>query len=506
MPNLRTRPLSVVILCLLAVGSAFAQGGVSRPNVLVFLADDWSYPHATHLGDATVRTPNFDRLAREGAVVFERAFVSSPSCTPSRAAILTGRHAVALGPGANLYGPLDTAYANYVTLLARAGYHVGMTRKGWGPGVAAVGGYVDNPAGPAYADFAAFRAADASGAPWCFWFGSLDPHRAYDPGSGTAAGLRAETLAVPACWPDVPAVRDDLLDYYAEVERFDRECGAILEALRASGELDRTLVIVTSDNGMPFPRAKANLYDLGTRVPLLIRPPAAPPVAADSPATRPGAPGRERRRASFVSLIDLAPTILEVAGVPVPPGMQGSSLVPLLAPTPDSAAVADPMRAGVFLGRERHANVRHGAQSYPMRAVRIEGFLYVRNYLPERWPAGDPEVINPSIGPYGDVDDSPTKQRMLLDYGSADGARRYNAAFGRRPAEELYDLARDPDQLNNVAADPAYARTLAYLRDELATYQYRYGDPRAQDPATLSFDRFPYTMPRAWTGPLGRDR
>ena len=480
-----------------ALGTAvFAQAPppspAPRPNVLVLLADDWSYPHAGHLGDPVVRTPHLDRLASEG-VVFGRAFVASPSCTPSRAALLTGRHVVALGAGGSLYGPLDTSYANYATALAAAGYHVGKSRKGWSPGRYEVGGYTQNPAGADYPDFAAFRAAGAADQPWCFWFGSQDPHRDYEAGSGSAAGLRAADVEVLACWPDVPAVREDVLDYYAEVERFDRDCGAILDALRESGELARTLVIVTSDNGMPFPRGKANLYDLGTRVPLAVSWPDGN-VAAGS------------RQNPFVSLVDLAPTILGAAGLPIPAMMQGTSLLPLLRNDDAADGTLAAARPSVFVARERHANVRASAESYPMRAVRMAGFLYVRNYFPERWPAGDPEVINTAIGPYGDVDDSPTKRVLLHDYRTAAGAHRYNLSFGRRPAEELYDMARDPDQLVNVASDPAYARTLDVLRNELATHQYRYGDPRAQSPRTMAYDRYPYTFPLEWAGELGRDR
>ncbi|MEM7575146.1 MAG: sulfatase [Bacteroidota bacterium] len=477
-------------LLILFLSLTSALGAQRPPNILLLIADDWSYPHAGAYGDETVRTPTFDRLAEEG-VLFEQAFISSPSCSPSRAAILTGRHAIALASAGNLYGPLNSSYPNYAEQLARDGYAVGMSRKGWAPGSAIEGGYADhNPAGPQFENFTAFMESHAPGQPFCFWFGSFDPHRPYDPGSGQAAGLNADKVVVPDCWPDNEVVRNDILDYYAEIERFDRECGAIIEQLRQAGELDNTLIIMTSDNGMPFPRAKANLYDLGTRIPLVISWPAGD-LATNS------------RPSALVSLIDLAPTIQEVTAAEPPSSqLQGRSLLPLL------KGQADPHpseRELVFLGRERHANIRLDQTGYPMRAVRTEHFLYIRNFFPERWPAGDPESINPGIGPFGDCDDGPTKRALFTDAYNLRGAHRYNLAFGRRPAEELYYLPEDPDQLRNVIYDPAFARSLRFLRQELTTRMHRYQDPRAAEPQSLFFDQVPYTWPKAWGPELGRD-
>ena len=440
------------------------------PNILFVIADDWSYPHAGAYGDRTVSTPAIDRVARDG-VLFRRAFTAAPSCTPSRAALLTGRMPHALGEGGNLWGFLPSRFAVFPDLLEKAGYAVGHTGKGWGPGRFEAGGRTRNPAGPRFADFDQFLAQRRDGQPFYFWYGSTDPHRPYEAGSGARAGLRPETVKVPGFLPDTPEVRDDILDYYLEVQRFDSQLAGLLDVLDRRGEIDNTMVVVTSDNGMPFPRAKATLYDGGTHMPLAIRWPrgAKPGTFVDA----------------FVSLTDLAPTFLQAAGIPVPAEVTGRSLLPLLAARKDGVS-----RDRAFSERERHANVRRGDLSYPARAVRKADFLYIRNYRPERWPAGDPERYV-AVGPYGDIDGGPSKS-LLLDRRDAAAIRKFfELATARRPADELYDLRRDPDQLVNVAGDPAYGRPLARLRSELTAWQRTTGDPRhsADDDR---WDAYPY--------------
>src|SRR5688572_23966206 len=236
----------------------------SRPNILFCIADDWSFPHAGALGDKVVRTPNIDRLAREG-VVFTNAFCAAPSCTPSRAAILTGRYPHELEQGGNLWSFLPAKFKVVPDVLEESGYGVGHTRKGWGPGNFPAGGRERNPAGPNFRSLGEFL--EKSGEkPFWFWFGSQDPHRPYVRGSGAKAMLEAGKVEVPKVWPDTAEIRNDILDYYLEVERFDREIGELIVELEKAGKLKNTIVIVTADNGMPFPRAKANLYDLGSRV------------------------------------------------------------------------------------------------------------------------------------------------------------------------------------------------------------------------------------------------
>jgi arylsulfatase A-like enzyme len=455
-----------------------AQAPPSRPNILLVIADDWSYPHASAYGDATAKTPAFDRIAREGAR-FDRAFTAAPTCTASRAALLTGQFPHRLAEGANLHGFLPGRFAVYPDALEGAGYHVGFTGKGWGPGRFEPGGRSRNPAGPRFETFEAFLATRRDGQPFCFWYGSTDPHRPYDPGSGARAGLSAASVTVPVSLPDTAEVRGDLLDYYAEVQRFDEQVAGLVDVLARRGELDNTIVVVTSDNGLPFPRAKANLYDTGTHMPLAIRWPGriTPGTTIDA----------------FVSLTDLAPTFLEAAGVAVPEGTTGRSLLPLL------GGGASGGRDRAFIERERHANVRRGDLSYPARALRTADHLYIRNYRPDRWPAGDPEQYV-AVGPFGDIDGGPAKQ-LLLDRRRDPAIRPFfERATAKRPAEELFDLRKDPGQLVNVADDPAYAQARARLRRELEEWQRSTADPRAGTDDDR-WDAFPYYGAPAKGGP-----
>ena len=448
---------------------ASQTASVKRPNIVIAIADDWSFPHAGIYGDATVSTPHFDRIAREGAR-FTHAFVAAPSCTPSRAALLTGQAVHRLEEGGNLHGFLPKSYAVYPDLLEAAGYVVGFTGKGWGPGRFEPGGRSRNPAGPVFKNFEEFIKQRAAGAPFCFWFGSDDPHRPYEPGTGARSGLRADRVRVPRFLPDTAEVRNDLLDYYFEVQRFDTDVGRIIEALERSGELSNTIVVVTSDNGMPFPRAKANVYDAGTRVPLAIR--------------WPGVVKAGTTIDSFVSLTDLAPTLLESAGLTPPSTMTGRSLLSALRGEPQ------PQRDRVFIERERHANVRRGDLSYPVRAIRTTDYLYIRNFRPERWPAGDPEQYF-AVGPFGDIDGGPSKSLLLDRRSDSAIAAQFQLATAKRPAEELYDLKRDPEQLENVVGRPTHGEALLSLREQLDRWLRETGDPRATVDDDR-WDRFPY--------------
>jgi N-sulfoglucosamine sulfohydrolase len=323
---------------------------------------------------------------------------------------------------------------------------------------------------PQFADFETFLRGRPAGRPFAFWFGSQDPHRPYEDGSGAASGIDLASIRVPAFLPDTPEVRRDLADYFFEVQRFDRELGEIVERLRALGELDNTLIVVTADNGMPFPRAKANVYDGGTRVPFAMR-----------------WPGRAKGGLvsnAFISLSDLAPTFLEAAGLKPPAAMSARSILGL------AAGRTAPARDRIFLERERHANVRKGDLSYPVRAVRTDDWLYIRNLRPDRWPAGDPEMYV-AVGPYGDIDGGLSKTLLLERRTQPAIARFFELATAKRPAEELYDLRADPEQIKNVAADPARAADKARLRQMLDEWMRATGDPRATTDDDR-WDKYPY--------------
>ena len=464
-----------------APGNRTRGPAAHRPNVLVCMADDWSFPHAGAYGDPVVRTPAFDRIARDG-VLFEQAFVSSPSCTPSRSALLTGRYHWSLGEAANLWSTLDVKYPVYPLILEAAGYHVGFQGKCWGPGDLKAGGYVHTRPGgrPFPKGFRSFLNARPEGRPFCFWLGSHDPHRPYKAGTGRAAGIDPSRIRVPGFLPDVPAVRSDLADYYFEVQRFDGACAAALDLLEERGELENTLVVMSGDNGMPFPRCKSNLYDYGVRVPLAVRWGARVPAG--------------RRVTDFVSFSDLAPTFLEAAGLSVPEEMNGRSLLAVLESS--CSGRVDPSRDHALFGKERHVPAQKAPDmgGYPCRGIRTDRFLYIRNFAPDRWPAGVPEGATHPMGCFADCDNGPTKA-FLMEHRRDPAYRRYfDLAFARRPAEELYDIEKDPGQAVNRAEEAAYEEVRSRLADRLTAALKATGDPRALG-GKVSFDTFPYRAP-----------
>ena len=448
----------VAIAC--SIGCAPSQPEAEPPNFLILMSDNHSWNHLGCYGDQTVRTPTIDQVAAEG-VRFTHAFCEAPSCTPARAAMLTGQDIWRLEEGANLWGTLPSHFTVYTDLLEQAGYLVGHEGKGWGPGNYEAGGWSRNPAGDRYGSFEEFYNERERGQPFCYWFSSRDPHRPYSGAGGTESGIDLGSIRIPPYLPEDPSVRSDIADYYAEVERFDSDVAGYLGLLSEFGAEDDTVVIIASDNGWQMPRGLANLYDAGTRLPLII----------SNPGRFPGG----RVVDDFVTLADFAPTILELAGLPIPGDVTAKSLVPILAS--DRSGMVDPERSFVVTARERHAFVRRGGPGYPARALRTRDHLYIRNYSPDAWPAGDPPL-------YGDVDahmlhyPSPTKMFLLQRPDHPEFRRMFELGFAKRPAEELYVLADDPHQMNNVAGDPDVAEIRGALAAQLQEHLVTRGDPR----------------------------
>ena len=443
----------------------------ARPNILFAIADDWSFPHSPLYGDKVVKTPNFDRVASEG-VLFMSSYCAAPTCTASRGGVLTGQWIHRLAEGGNLYGFLPSRFQVYPDLLEAAGYSVGFTGKGLGPGTLEHSGRTRNPAGPQFKDFQTFLAQAPKDKPFCFWFGSTYPHRTYELGSGAKSGMKIEDVQVPPFLPDTPEVRSDILDYYYEVQLFDQQLGEMLAALDASGRAENTIVVVTSDNGMPFPRSKANIYDIGVHMPLAIR----------WPARVKGG----RRVDGFVSHTDFAPTFLEAAGLKPPSDMTGKSLMGVL------TKGRSPGRDAIFLERERHASARAGNLSYPMRGVRTLEFHYIWNPMPDRWPAGGPTTDTIWGRGFGDIDGGPSKDVVLKRRNEAGIAKYFHLACDKRPEEELYDLRKDPWQLENVADKPEYAKARKDMRARLDKWMKETGDPRATNPKDDRWDKYEY--------------
>lgn len=513
--------MGLSLSCLICAG-CLASAQDKRPNILFAFADDWGrFASAYALLDGAgtindvVRTPNFDRIAREG-VLFRRAFVSAPSCTPCRSAIVSGQHFWRTGRGAILRGAVwDGSNLAFPMILRDAGYHIGETYKVWSPGTPVdapfgAGKFAYEKAGGRFNQFSqsvtrmvaegtpteaakeklydevkrnfeAFLAARHAGEPFFYWFGPTNVHRQWVQGSGKSLwSIDPDDLRgkMPPFLPDVPEVREDLADYLGEVQAFDAALGVLLARLEQAGELDNTLIVVSGDHGPPgFPHGKCNLYDFGSSVSL---------------AMRWGGANGGRVVDDLVSLTDLAPTFLELAGLPVPESMTGRSLIEVLKSA--KPGQVDPERWAVYLGRERHVEkARADFTPYPQRAIRTHDFLYIVNFRPDRWPLGDPyrldgddppasvEVMNNTRVTLPDEDAGPTKAWLVSMRNDPKWESHFQWVYGKRPREELYDLKSDPHQVKNVADDPAYAKVREQLEQQLFAELNRTGDPRLID-------------------------
>jgi arylsulfatase A-like enzyme len=474
------------LLLMAATGLGAAPGSPARPNILFIIFDDWGWRDAGAYGCTWVKTPNFDRVASEG-VLFRSAFTSNPKCSPCRASILTGRNTWQLKEAVSHNGLFPAGFEVYPDLLEQSGYVVGLTGKGWGPGdFKTQAKRTRNPAGPGFDEhrstppasgigrndyaknFAAFLQQRAKDKPFCFWMGFQEPHRAYERDSGVRLGKNLADVKVPAYLPDMATVRGDLADYAIEVEWADSHIGLALKQLEAAGELENTLVIVTSDHGMPFPYVKGQIHEDGFRLPLAMR---------WGKGIKPG-----RVVEDFINVRDLAPTYLELAGLPPHAQVTGRSLVNILR-SPQSGWIEN--RAEMLVGKERHDLGRPNDLGYPVRALRTKDFLYVHNFHPDRWPVGNPETD------FGNCDPSPTKELL-----KALGGHYYELSFGKRLPDELYDLRHDPQGVNNLAHDLVHAGTLEAMRARLMQLLREEQDPRVLGQAHV-FDTYQYTASRA---------
>lgn len=522
------RILLLAVLACLACRSSLAA---DRPNIVMAFADDWGkYASAyAKLEEGSIHehvsTPNFDAVADEG-VLFTRAFVSAPSCTPCRSSLLSGQHFWRCGRASILQGAIwSLSTPSYPILLESDGYRIGHTYKVWSPGTPANaphGGAArsfnrhgskfnrfsqsamanpDHNAGKAALldevrkNIRSFLDADDDqkvdgDAPFCYWFGPTNCHRKWTAGSGKQLwGIDPDDLKgkIPPYLPDVPIVREDFADYLGEVQAFDAGLGVLIEELKRVGAYENTLLVVSGDHGFPgVTRGKCNLYDLGTQVPLAIRWPA-------------GIKTRGRVVDDFVSLPDLATTFLEAAGVAIPDTMIAPSLMPVL--TSQRSGQVDQGRDAVFTGRERHvAAARTGNKPYPQRAIRTNRYLYIINFEPERWPMGTgPDSVEqmPSYESlrentfvaFGDLDASPTKAWVVTH--RDENPDLYEFAVGRRPEFELFDVLADPHCMNNLADDESKADVRERLHRRLIDELERTGDPRVSE--NVVFEASPYT-------------
>lgn len=511
---------------------------MKRPNIVFAFADDWGryasayskFEGANSL-NGLIDTPNFDRIAADGAL-FLNALVPAPSCTPCRSSILSGKYFWQTGLGAILQGARwdETIPTFPLELETNGGYTVGYQYKVWSPGRtlnAPIGGARTRfqPAGANFNQFSHWVTRHASelgvdGAkqvlyeetrqnlryfleqrdpsnPFCYWWGPTNTHRTWERGSGKSLwGIDPDSLEgkLPKFLPDVHEIREDAADYLGECLAVDYGRGVILDELSRSGELDNTLLVVSGDHGIPgMPRAKCNLYDIGCEVALAVR--------------WPGVVEAGRVIEDFVNLMDWAPTFCEAGQIDIPESMTASSLMPVL--TSSSSGKVDASRDFVVTGRERHvAFAREKYLPYPQRSIRTDGFIYIINFEPDRWPMGDPKGLDDPETPapdftklaydtfvaYPDLDASPTKAWMIHHREDLDVEPLFELGFGKRPREELYDLNEDPDYMNNVATDPKYANVKGQLEARLKLLLEEQDDPRLMEqPCRYEFE--PYAGP-----------
>ena len=509
---------------ILGANALNAQQAQKRVNILFAISDDQSFAHTGFAGCEFVNTPAFDRIAGEG-VYFTNCYAGSPGCAPSRSTIATGRYHWQNEQSGQHASSWMKKHVPFIDMLDQNGYTTGRTGKGVSPFQYArdendslwratdAGGIAhsditykkgspddERPAkGIAsynyFEDFRYFMENVRGDAPFFFWYGCKEPHLSYEQGSWKRNGKKLEDADVPGFLPDHPIIRGDLLDYAVEIDWFDVHLQRMLDYLEEIGELENTIVIVTSDNGMPFPRAKANSYEYGTHVPFAVR----------YPKEFPGG----RVVEDPISFADLAPTILELtqsSSEGMMP-MAGKSIAHIL--SSDLQGDVDKHREYVFAGRERHSCSRYLNWGYPQRVIRSKDYLLIWNMKPERWPAGAPQVYDPEtpdmllpkygIGEDGkytkgwaftDIGYTPTKA-YLIENRELPGIRPYfDLATALRPEFELYHVKEDEACLLNLYGNKKYRRIQKKMKKALLAELEKSGDPRIVGPDKEIFDSY----------------
>jgi uncharacterized sulfatase len=385
-----------------------------------------------------------------------------------------------LEEGGILTGILWEKYPLLPDILSKNGYHVGATGKRYWPRTKNVEDAVDEPIGKVYdkqrhqtvpngisknnysANFKQFLDESPEGKPFFFWVGTMEPHRPYAIDQGIRTGIDTSKIRIPAFYPDVPATKLDMADYMSEIEWVDNAVGEMIDILDDKGLSESTLVIYTSDNGMPLPRAKATLYDHGVRMPLLMK--------------WPDQIKKPRVVKNPVSLIDLAPTFLELAGIEIPDQMTGKSIKNII--LSKKSGFTDPNREFVVTAFEKHTSCRPDQLGYPRRAIHTEEWTLIINYEPSRFPMGDPDIYIPTWDNLGDTDPGRLKEYFKENMNKPDFKDFWNLAFDKLPEEQLFNKRDDPDMLVNLAYNPEYKEIKIELREKLERYLAETDDPR----------------------------
>lgn len=471
--------LAFLSIALLACQSDPSESDSPRPNILFAIADDASFPHMGAYGCTWVNTPGFDRVAENG-LLFTNAYTPNAKCSPSRACILTGRNSWQLEEAANHIPYFPDKFTTFMESLGENGYFTGHTAKGWAPGkVGERNGAPRQLTGPAFNDkktdppaeyisnndyaenFRDFLSAKPDSLPFCFWYGSTEPHRRYEYGAGIEKGGKqlSDIDNIPDFWPQDDTIRTDMLDYAFEIEYFDQHLVKMLDMLEEAGELENTIVIVTADNGMPFPRVKGQAYEMSNHLPFAVM----WPQGIEQPGTE---------VSDYISFIDIAPTLMQLARVSPDESdmqtMQGRSLAYFFENQPSDSLAWD----HVLIGKERHDIGRPHDWGYPIRGIVKNNYLYIRNFEADRWPAGNPETG------YLNTDGSPTKTFILQNRQEPGMEKYWEMNFGKRPVEEFYNISTDPDCVRNLAFDPEVAPIMESMKNQLFAELKEQGDPR----------------------------
>ncbi len=472
-----------------------AQMPKTAPNILIIMLDDAGLDMSAY-GSSYVQTPAFDKIASQG-ILFNKAYTPNAKCAPSRASFLTGRNSWQLDAVANHFIYFPSKFKTFPEVLKEHGYFTGHTGKAWSPGIALTAtGKERELVGPSFdtekliaptteiavndysKNFKEFLTKVPLGTPWSFWVGFNEPHRPYEFKSGmNKGGKRLEMIKeVPKYYPDSLSVRHDLLDYALELEYADGHVGKILEELNRTKEIENTIVIYTSDHGMPFPRVKGSQYENSNHIPLAIM-------------WKGKILNPNRSVDDYISFVDIAPTLLQAAGIdwqssgmyPSP----GKSLMDLFE-TKKSGKI-DSSRNFVLVGKERHDHGRPNDEGYPIRGIHKGDMLFLRNYETNRWPASNPETG------YLNVDKSPTKSLLLNLRRSGQDTKYWMWSFGKRPAVELYDTKKDPYCIQNLADDPKFKKQLTDLEVLMVGKLKDQGDLRMQGFGHL-YEKFPFAQ------------
>ncbi len=452
----RITPVFSLILLLMLATSCESTGSdnLPKPNIIVFIADDVSAADLKVYGNPIDQTPVIDSLAQNG-ITFERAILTTSSCSPSRASIISGRYPHNTG-APELHTPLLPSIKTFAGDLKSSGYFTGASGK-WHLGDAPRKDFntvMDTAIGPGGEDrWLELLDSIPEQQPFFLWMASLDAHRNWDR-QGHPAIPNADAIIPPPYLVNDSLTRHDLAAYHDEIARFDYHIGSVLNSLRNTGRLGNTLIIVIADNGRPFPRDKTRMYDSGLQTPLIV--------------SWAGMANKPQRSRALISIIDLAPTLLQIAGLPVGESYQGMSFKSVL----QNPAISH--RDYVFAEHNWHDYQAHE------RMVRSQEYLLIENNLPEKRQSSAADVHT------GD------SFKSLLQWGlnpETVPAEYRDHFIYPRPQYELYHTIEDPYQLNNLAESPEYSAVLESLKQRLARWKKATADTPA---VNLTPDHYDY--------------